>query len=453
MRYNCNFPSTNNNTKNHTTYLTSTNLVQVIELSQCPPEILVVSKNKSRGGDSFEGFVKQNIIKGVNSKSRNKYKKMAKLDIIDLQNGAYLFFSSLANKLCFNRKEFKKNFPETFKNGTNKKKIPSHANYSFELFLLSSNCNSMKFPPYHKLNERRIMKHVSQKLNREMCIPHKIDCYKLDKKMPQSKNDTKKKFQRYGKIFPKDISSKYFSPLKKMLPNNKIELMNKTLIPISMPNLHFIADPTSSGLFKFLPYYIKSVGMLKETKETVHETTYYYFYALFLSLINKKNVKKKENQEILVFSNSMNDISSMDIHSDYFLSLGYTMDRLISSLYTLKPFTNYNFITIILNGPELSLSETDLNCEKKVAGSEEEEKEKFCTKIAKHYSREKMYLLNDIYETIASRYNQVYMINISLLSRELSNTHRMALSNIPLLGSEIRDLIWKSILQIAFEVN
>ena len=73
--------------------------------------------------------------------------------------------------------------------------------------------------------------------------------------------------------------------------------------------------------------------------------------------------------------------------------------------------------------------------------------------MAKTYSNEKVTLLNDIYQAVVSRHKHVYIINASLLSNQglWRELHSTDLSS-SILDSQIRNSIWKSILQIALHV-
>ena len=389
----------------------------------------------NHGGESYEAVVKRHIS------PRRQIR--AKLDFIDLQNGAYLFFlRTLDNsKLSFVTRPRSK-VTQRIDGRQNKARVQISNDFIFELLLLSSNCNSMRFPPEKMQNESTI-RHTAQKLSHSICIPSE-NKYKELVKNGSPESDYYQAFQRQM-VSLKYMQQPNISSWSIKAFKGKHNDSSKLQLPISMPNLHFIGDQISTMLFKFKPYYIRNVGSLKTIKEPLHDTTYYEFYTLLLGLITKL---RKDETQFIVFSNSMNDVSS-DIHSDYYMSLGQTMNRLIHNLYFSQPFTNYNLITILLNGPHLSLK-NDLNCETKMSAEDKLE----CERISKYYSHERMNLLNDIYQTIASRYEHVYMINVSLMSNEGSwfDVHSSVKISDPILTSKIRDWIWKSILEIAMNV-
>ena len=64
--------------------------MKIIELSQCPPELLLISKNRSHGGESYDAIIKRNLS--------SRLQTVAKLESIDLENGAYLFFLNIPGK-------------------------------------------------------------------------------------------------------------------------------------------------------------------------------------------------------------------------------------------------------------------------------------------------------------------------------------------------------------------
>ena len=208
-----------------------------------------------------------------------------------------------------------------------------------------------------------------------------------------------------------------------------------------MPNLHFIGDSISKSLFKFKPYFIKEVGIIENTNYLLHDTTFFHFNNLFLDLLLKC---KPNKTQVLVFSNSINDMSS-DLHSDYFSTLGKTADRLLKSLYSDKKFTDYKMKLLLLDSPYLTF-ENDLNCGQKIDTAIQTE----CEKVARAYSREKVTLLNDIYQAIASHHKHVYIIKVSLITNRGSwmDMYGTDLSDL-LLDSQILNSIWKSILQLA----
>ena len=143
-----------------------------------------------------------------------------------------------------------------------------------------------------------------------------------------------------------------------------------------------------------------------------------------------------------VDSNKIYDISSI-LHSDYFLTLGTTFDKLLSSLSSNKELTSYKSKILVLSAPYLSY-ENDLNCKQKSDFDIQTE----CVKLANTYSHEKVTLLNNIYQVVASRHKHAYIINISSISNEGSweEMHSTDLSG-SLLNSKILNSIWKSILR------
>ena len=408
--------------------------VQLIELNQCPPELLVITKNNNHGGNSYDALLNQN---------GDSYKQtIARFESIDLQNGGYLFFLNMQRKSDYFSagRQGSESSQYNYTNVGKMRDDPS-AKYYFEIFLLSSNCNAMYFPPKIKQN-RPLVRRAIQKLSHHSCLATPMSSSAL---MKESGGNWA------NGIFPRTIRHPKINQTYRALPYGLFSLggsnnaTSRFRVPISMPNLHFVGDSTLQTLFKYIPYYMKNLGMFKSTKEPLHEATYYHFYTLFLSLVTKW---KHNETQIVAFSNSINDISS-DVHSDYFMSLGETLNRLILNLYTMKPFANYKVITILLNGPMLTLH-NNLDCKNKLLSIEEEAE---CLKVVKYYSHERMNLLNDVYDTITLTHGKrIHILNVSHLTRESleMDNNNIRISNL-MPNSRTRDSIWKLLLKIALK--
>ena len=115
----------------------------------------------------------------------------------------------------------------------------------------------------------------------------------------------------------------------------------------------------------------------------------------------------------------------------------------MSSLSSNEKFTRYKFKILILRAPYLSY-QSDLNCEQKSDLDIQTE----CVKLANAYSHEKVTLLNDIYQVVASRHKHVYIISVSSIYNEGSweEMYRTDLSG-SLFNSKFLNSIWKSILR------
>ena len=181
------------NCDRNTNHTNPTAVVQVIELNQCPPEFLVLSKNNIRGGDSYEFVVKRRL-------KSTKRISTAKFEFIDLQNGAYLFFipPKDQNHLLARRSAWKlrnlnwnKIHQEQIRAELEHKTFPSQrslkSNYTLELSLLSSNCDSMRFTSV-QLHRRTTKKHVIENLSNQLCIPHSFNYAGL---LTDSENQTR----------------------------------------------------------------------------------------------------------------------------------------------------------------------------------------------------------------------------------------------------------------------
>ena len=408
-----------------------TNIVQIIELSQCPPEILVLSKNKSCGGDRFELVLKRKI------KSMTKV-FFVQFKVIDLQNGAYLFFIPSNGENFSIGKEYSVRLRSWTQRSEDEETmsyepLSLNASYVLQLYFLSNNCDFQPFGTY-SMNKHMTRKKVVENLNNVPCIPHTFNYGKLltkgERKVGNNFESRNFATSSSTDVMVTNSSSKYLTTYLKMSKQGR---------SMSIPNIHFLGDSTSKSLFKFKPYFVHRVGMMRNTTHPLHTATYYHFHHLFLDLLLKY---KQAETQILFFSNWINDISS-NLHSDYFLTLGTTFDRLLSSLSSSKELTSYKSKILILSAPYLSY-ENDLNCKQKSDLDIQTE----CVKLANTYSHEKVTLLNNIYQVVASRHKHVYIINISSISNEGSweEMYSTDLSG-SLLNSKILNSIWKSILR------
>ena len=260
-----------------------TNIVQIIELSQCPPEILVISKNKSTGGDGFELVLKRKIT------SMTKI-FFVQFKVIDLQNGAYLFFiPSKGKKFSFTRTN-SENLKSWTQRSDDEEKDTSeplslNSSYVLELYFVSNNCDFQRFGT-NSLNRHMTRKKIVENLSNVLCIPHTFDYDKLlaNGGSKLGHNVESKQFSASSStdIMVNKSSWKYL----KSYPN-----MGKQERAISMPNIHFLGDSISKSLFKFKPYFVQRVGMMKNTTHPLHTATYYHFHHLFLDLLLKCMVR------------------------------------------------------------------------------------------------------------------------------------------------------------------